>query len=159
MKDLWLLIQHPLIVPTRKSPAEEELLIVGRTFVLILVVVSVIWIPIINGVEGSLFDYIQARNPKRGSSISCYARHLLVACCFFVRPPPAFWPRQYAPCISSQSSGQGTFRIFGPRENNALKRLLPSFTKALSLIDTWLTVIFPIPISNRTGGKAVSQRR
>ena len=47
--------------PIRKSPTEEELLIVGRLFVLFLVGVSVVWIPIINGVEGSLFDYIQAK--------------------------------------------------------------------------------------------------
>ena len=50
-----------LVFSTRKSPPEKELLIVGRLFVLFLVVVSVVWIPIINGVQGSLFDYIQAK--------------------------------------------------------------------------------------------------
>ncbi len=43
----------------RKSASETELLIAGRLFVIFLVVVSVAWIPIINQVQGSLFDYMQ----------------------------------------------------------------------------------------------------
>ncbi|XP_022248089.1 sodium/glucose cotransporter 4-like [Limulus polyphemus] len=45
----------------RKSASEMELLIVGRTFVLVLVVVSILWIPIIqNDQSGQLFHYIQS---------------------------------------------------------------------------------------------------
>ena len=60
-KELSSVRPFDIIDPSRKSPTEEELLIVGRLFVLFLVVVSVVWIPIINGVEGSLFDYIQVK--------------------------------------------------------------------------------------------------
>ncbi|XP_076333210.1 sodium/glucose cotransporter 4-like isoform X3 [Tachypleus tridentatus] len=45
----------------RKSASEMELLIVGRMFVLVLVVVSILWIPVIqNDESGQLFHYIQS---------------------------------------------------------------------------------------------------
>ncbi|XP_076801159.1 sodium/myo-inositol cotransporter 2-like [Clavelina lepadiformis] len=44
----------------RKSASERELMIVGRVFVLCLVIVSFLWIPIIQAEEGGqLFNYIQ----------------------------------------------------------------------------------------------------
>jgi Na+/proline symporter len=44
----------------RKDAGEVEQVIVGRIFVLVLVVVSIIWIPIIEASQGSqLFHYIQ----------------------------------------------------------------------------------------------------
>ncbi|CAF2817151.1 unnamed protein product [Rotaria sp. Silwood2] len=45
----------------RQNAHDWELMIVGRVFVMILVVVSIFWIPIIRAAQGSrLFDYIQA---------------------------------------------------------------------------------------------------
>jgi len=50
--DIWTRI--------RKSPSDMELLIVGRVFVLVLVGISILWIPIIQQAQGSqLFVYIQ----------------------------------------------------------------------------------------------------
>ncbi|XP_067122595.1 sodium/glucose cotransporter 4-like [Centruroides vittatus] len=51
--DIWTRI--------RKHASEMELLIVGRVFVLILVAISIVWIPIIQASQGSqLFHYIQS---------------------------------------------------------------------------------------------------
>ena len=44
----------------RKNPSEVELLLVGRVFILFLLVVSIAWVPIITGYkESQLFHYIQ----------------------------------------------------------------------------------------------------
>ncbi|KAM9324691.1 sodium/glucose cotransporter 4 [Gastrophryne carolinensis] len=51
--DLWLRI--------RKNAGERELMIVGRVFIVILVVISIVWIPIIQAANsGLLFDYMQS---------------------------------------------------------------------------------------------------
>ena len=45
----------------RPNSKDWELMIVGRIFVVVLVVISVIWIPIIQANQGSrLFDYINS---------------------------------------------------------------------------------------------------
>lgn len=45
----------------RKNATEWELLIVGRLFVVVLVIISILWIPVINASQGSqLFVYIQS---------------------------------------------------------------------------------------------------
>jgi len=45
----------------RPNSRDWELMIVGRIFVVALVVISIIWIPIIQASQGSrLFDYIQS---------------------------------------------------------------------------------------------------
>ncbi|XP_005521350.2 PREDICTED: sodium/glucose cotransporter 4 [Pseudopodoces humilis] len=45
----------------RRKASEQELMIVGRVFTLILVVISILWIPIIQSANnGKLFDYIQS---------------------------------------------------------------------------------------------------
>jgi uncharacterized sodium:solute symporter family permease YidK len=45
----------------RPNSRDWELMIVGRIFVVVLVVISIIWIPIIQASQGSrLFDYIQS---------------------------------------------------------------------------------------------------
>ena len=45
----------------RPNSRDWELMIVGRLFVVVLVVISIIWIPIIQASQGSrLFDYIQS---------------------------------------------------------------------------------------------------
>ena len=51
--DIWTRI--------RGRPSDNELLVVGRSFVLVLVAISVAWIPIISSFNSSqLFVYIQA---------------------------------------------------------------------------------------------------
>ena len=55
--DIW-----PLV---RTRPSETELLVVGRTFVIFLVAVSIAWIPIIQNFNSSqLFVYIQVENKE-----------------------------------------------------------------------------------------------
>ncbi|XP_039623184.1 sodium/glucose cotransporter 4 isoform X3 [Polypterus senegalus] len=45
----------------RRNATERELMVVGRVFIVLLVVVSILWIPIIQtSNSGQLFDYIQA---------------------------------------------------------------------------------------------------
>ncbi|KAL6459003.1 hypothetical protein MHYP_G00324750 [Metynnis hypsauchen] len=45
----------------RRKASERELMVVGRVFVLLLVVLSILWIPVIQSANsGQLFDYIQA---------------------------------------------------------------------------------------------------
>lgn len=44
----------------RKNPSDVELLIVGRLFVLVFVVISILWIPVVQAAQGGqLFVYIQ----------------------------------------------------------------------------------------------------
>uniref|UniRef100_A0A8C5R1K6 Sodium/glucose cotransporter 4 n=1 Tax=Leptobrachium leishanense TaxID=445787 RepID=A0A8C5R1K6_9ANUR len=51
--DVWLRI--------RRNAKEQELMIVGRVFIVILVVISIVWIPIIQAANsGLLFDYMQS---------------------------------------------------------------------------------------------------
>ncbi|KAI5095110.1 sodium/glucose cotransporter 4 [Silurus meridionalis] len=51
--DIWLRM--------RRQASERELMVVGRVFVLFLVVLSILWIPIIQSANsGQLFDYIQS---------------------------------------------------------------------------------------------------
>ncbi|KAM9475768.1 sodium/glucose cotransporter 4 [Clarias gariepinus] len=51
--DIWLRI--------RRQASERELMVVGRVFILFLVVLSILWIPIIQSANsGQLFDYIQS---------------------------------------------------------------------------------------------------
>lgn len=52
--DLWNTLR-------RNKASEQELVVVGRCFVVALVVVSILWIPVIEASSGSqLFDYIQS---------------------------------------------------------------------------------------------------
>ncbi|KAL7884869.1 hypothetical protein AOLI_G00076390 [Acnodon oligacanthus] len=45
----------------RRQASERELMVVGRVFILLLVVLSILWIPVIQSANsGQLFDYIQA---------------------------------------------------------------------------------------------------
>ncbi|XP_041913765.1 sodium/glucose cotransporter 4 isoform X2 [Alosa alosa] len=45
----------------RRHASERELMVVGRVFILLMVVVSILWIPIIQTANsGQLFDYVQA---------------------------------------------------------------------------------------------------
>merc|ERR1719153_809913 len=70
----------------RAKPSEVELLLVGRLFVLVLVGISIIWIPIIQASQGSqLFNYIQ--------SITSYLAPPICAVYLLA----VFWPRTNEP--------------------------------------------------------------
>ncbi|KAG5279927.1 hypothetical protein AALO_G00083080 [Alosa alosa] len=80
--DLWRHI--------RKRASEWELMIVGRVFVLVLVVVSVLWIPLVQASQGGqLFIYIQAISTFLQPPVSV----VFIAGCFWKRTNEkgAFW--------------------------------------------------------------------
>nr|XP_027237505.1 sodium/glucose cotransporter 4-like isoform X2 [Penaeus vannamei] len=60
--DIWLLFRKKFKIGRLASkPSDTELLFVGRVFVLVLVAISVIWIPVIqNSGNSQLFHYIQS---------------------------------------------------------------------------------------------------
>ncbi|XP_005050118.1 PREDICTED: sodium/glucose cotransporter 4 [Ficedula albicollis] len=74
----------------RRKASEQELMIVGRVFILILVVISILWIPIVQSANsGKLFDYIQSI----GSYLSPPITALFILAIFWkrVNEPGAFW--------------------------------------------------------------------
>ncbi|NXL77025.1 SC5A9 protein, partial [Leptocoma aspasia] len=74
----------------RRQASEQELMIVGRVFILILVVISILWIPIIQSANsGKLFDYIQAISSYLTPPIT--ALFLLAIFCKRINEPGAFW--------------------------------------------------------------------
>ncbi|XP_065316790.1 sodium/mannose cotransporter SLC5A10-like isoform X2 [Gordionus sp. m RMFG-2023] len=80
--DIWTRI--------RKRASETELLIVGRLFVIVLVVISIIWIPVIQGSKGTrLFDYIQSITSFLAPPIC--AIYVLAVLCPRVNEKGAFW--------------------------------------------------------------------
>ena len=55
---------------------ETELLVAGRAFILVLVVISVVWIPILQAAQGSqLFVYIQSITRQFLCSLSTFKSH------------------------------------------------------------------------------------
>merc|ERR1719244_1724108 len=74
----------------RAKPSEVELLLVGRLFVLVLVGISIIWIPIIQASQGSqLFNYIQSITSFLSPPIC--AVYLLAVFWPRTNEPGAFW--------------------------------------------------------------------
>merc|ERR1719228_154841 len=73
----------------RSKPSEVELLVVGRIFVLVLVTISVIWIPIIRAMSSQLFDYIQAITSFLAPPVC--AVYLLAIFWKRTNEPGAFW--------------------------------------------------------------------
>ncbi|XP_069447041.1 sodium/glucose cotransporter 4 isoform X4 [Ovis canadensis] len=74
----------------RRNATEQELMVVGRVFVVVLVVVSILWIPIIQSSNsGQLFDYIQSVTSYLAPPIT--ALFLLAIFCKRVTEPGAFW--------------------------------------------------------------------
>ncbi|NWS32784.1 SC5A9 protein, partial [Polioptila caerulea] len=74
----------------RRKPSEQELMIVGRVFILILVVISILWIPIIQSANsGKLFDYIQSIASYLVPPIT--ALFILAIFCKRINEPGAFW--------------------------------------------------------------------
>ncbi|XP_077134391.1 sodium/glucose cotransporter 4 isoform X2 [Ranitomeya variabilis] len=80
--DIWIRI--------RKNAKERELMIVGRVFIVVLVVISILWIPIIQAANsGLLFDYMQSVT----SYLSPPVTAIFVLGIFVKRltEPAAFW--------------------------------------------------------------------
>ncbi|XP_054427891.1 sodium/glucose cotransporter 4 [Pteronotus mesoamericanus] len=74
----------------RRKATEQELMVVGRVFVVFLVVISILWIPIIQSSNsGQLFDYIQSVTSFLAPPIT--ALFLLAIFCKRVTEPGAFW--------------------------------------------------------------------
>ncbi|XP_040834617.1 sodium/glucose cotransporter 4 isoform X2 [Ochotona curzoniae] len=74
----------------RRKATEQELMVVGRVFVVFLVVVSILWIPLIQSSNsGQLFDYIQSVTSYLAPPIT--ALFLLAIFCKRVTEPGAFW--------------------------------------------------------------------
>ncbi|XP_037778698.1 sodium/glucose cotransporter 5-like [Penaeus monodon] len=89
--DVWVLIRPKIKcyrLPTK--PTQAELLFVGRAFVLVLVGISVIWIPVIQNTGNSqLFHYIQAVSSFLAPPIC--AVYLLAMFWSRTNEPGAFW--------------------------------------------------------------------
>ncbi|NXC00548.1 SC5A9 protein, partial [Orthonyx spaldingii] len=74
----------------RRQASEQELMVVGRVFILILVVISILWIPIIQSANsGQLFDYIQSITSYLAPPIT--ALFILAIFCKRINEPGAFW--------------------------------------------------------------------
>ncbi|XP_006087345.1 sodium/glucose cotransporter 4 isoform X1 [Myotis lucifugus] len=74
----------------RKKATEQELMVVGRVFVVFLVIISILWIPIIQSSNsGQLFDYIQSITSYLAPPVT--ALFLLAIFCKRITEPGAFW--------------------------------------------------------------------
>ncbi|XP_043941912.1 sodium/glucose cotransporter 4 [Protopterus annectens] len=74
----------------RCTASEQELMIVGRVFILLLVVISILWIPIIQTANsGQLFDYIQSITSYLAPPIA--AIFILAVFCERINEEGAFW--------------------------------------------------------------------
>ncbi|KAI5139292.1 Sodium/Glucose Cotransporter 4 [Manis pentadactyla] len=74
----------------RRKASEQELMLVGRVFVVFLVAISIFWIPIIqSSSSGQLFTYIQSVTSYLAPPIT--ALFLLAIFCKRVTEPGAFW--------------------------------------------------------------------
>ncbi|XP_067846354.1 sodium/glucose cotransporter 4 isoform X2 [Heptranchias perlo] len=74
----------------RRNATEQELMIVGRIFIIFLVAISIVWIPIIQTANsGQLFDYIQSITSYLAPPITM----LFIMAVFWkrVNEPGAFW--------------------------------------------------------------------
>ncbi|XP_065529460.1 sodium/glucose cotransporter 4 [Lathamus discolor] len=74
----------------RRKASEQELMIVGRVIILILIVISILWIPIIQSANsGQLFDYIQSITSYLAPPVT--ALFILAIFCKRINEPGAFW--------------------------------------------------------------------
>ncbi|XP_039266411.2 sodium/glucose cotransporter 1-like [Styela clava] len=74
----------------RKHASQRELMIVGRIFILVMVGVSIAWVPIVQAAaSGQLFDYIQSITSYLGPPIAV----IFITAIFWSRlnEPGAFW--------------------------------------------------------------------
>ncbi|CAL4083011.1 unnamed protein product [Meganyctiphanes norvegica] len=85
--DVWIYFRRRF---SKTNPSDTEQLIVGRVFVLVLVAISIIWIPVIqNSGTSRLFDYIQAISSFLAPPIC--AVYLLAMFWERTNEPGAFW--------------------------------------------------------------------
>ncbi|KAM6403727.1 sodium/glucose cotransporter 1 isoform 2-T2 [Rhynochetos jubatus] len=74
----------------RSRPSEKELMMAGRAFMLVLIGVSIAWVPVVQSAQnGQLFDYIQSVTSYLGPPIA--AVFLLAIFCKRVNEEGAFW--------------------------------------------------------------------
>ncbi|XP_038618446.1 sodium/glucose cotransporter 1-like isoform X1 [Tachyglossus aculeatus] len=74
----------------RKTATERELMIAGRLFIILLLAISIAWVPIVQSAQsGQLFDYIQSITSYLGPPIA--AVFLLAVFYKRVNEPGAFW--------------------------------------------------------------------
>ncbi|XP_038618567.1 sodium/glucose cotransporter 1-like isoform X3 [Tachyglossus aculeatus] len=74
----------------RKKASEKELLIAGRLFIIVLIVISIAWVPMVQSAQsGQLFHYIESMSSYLGPPIA--AVFLLAIFCKRVNEQGAFW--------------------------------------------------------------------
>ncbi|XP_054612306.1 sodium/glucose cotransporter 1 isoform X1 [Dunckerocampus dactyliophorus] len=74
----------------RRSASEKELMIAGRVFILVLIGVSIAWIPVVQSAQsGQLFDYIQSITSYLTPPVA--AVFILAIFCKRVNEPGAFY--------------------------------------------------------------------
>ncbi|KAM9219182.1 sodium/glucose cotransporter 1 isoform 2-T2 [Leptosomus discolor] len=74
----------------RSRPSEKELMFAGRLFIVLLIGISIAWVPVVQSAQsGQLFDYIQAVTSFLGPPIA--AVFLLAIFCKRVNEEGAFW--------------------------------------------------------------------
>ncbi|XP_032122802.1 solute carrier family 5 member 4 isoform X2 [Sapajus apella] len=79
-----------LYTKVRKQASEKELLIVGRLFLLLLSVVSIVWVPLVQvSQNGQLIHYIESISSYLGPPVA--AVYLLAIFCKRVNEQGAFW--------------------------------------------------------------------
>ena len=118
--DIWTRI--------RGRPSDNELLVVGRSFVLVLVVISVAWIPIISSFNSSqLFVYIQAISNFLSPQVT--AVFLLGILWPRANEPGAFWGLMVGFGLGMLRFGL-EFGFFIPPCGSHLPDLSPPFLKS-----------------------------
>ncbi|XP_006869353.1 PREDICTED: low affinity sodium-glucose cotransporter-like [Chrysochloris asiatica] len=79
-----------LYTKMRKQASEKELLIAGRLFIILLIVISILWVPFVQiSQNGQLFHYIESISSYLGPPIA--AVFLLAIFCKRVNEQGAFW--------------------------------------------------------------------
>ncbi|KAM5200358.1 solute carrier family 5 member 4 [Hipposideros larvatus] len=79
-----------LYTKIRKQASERELLIAGRLFIILLIVISILWVPLVQvSQNGQLFHYMESVSSYLGPPIA--AVFLLAISCKRVNEQGAFW--------------------------------------------------------------------
>ncbi|XP_053444712.1 solute carrier family 5 member 4-like isoform X2 [Nycticebus coucang] len=74
----------------RKQASERELLIAGRVFILVIIVISILWVPLVQASQnGQLIHYTQSMVSYLGSPVA--AVFLLAVFCKRINEQGAFW--------------------------------------------------------------------
>ncbi|NXT89542.1 SC5A9 protein, partial [Anhinga rufa] len=86
-----------------RNASEKEQMIMSRVFILILVVISILWIPIIQSANGGkLYDYIQSITSYLAPPVT--ALFILAIFCKRINEPGAFWGLMFGVAV-------GVFRM------------------------------------------------